>query len=199
MSPSDDHTGTLLPSRESRTRDRQRRQTYTFLGLFVFVALVGFTALGNWQGWWTIGGSAEAAVRPCPVQVVSDPQDTEVNVYNGTNRNGLAAAVTKELAARDFSMLETGTEAQSKPLPYAAMIRYGPTGRVEAHTVALQFIGPVKLVRDKRDDQTVDVLLGEKYTQMLSRKKAAAAIQPKDEPTNCVPVTTPAAPVPSTS
>jgi hypothetical protein len=190
----------VMPSRELLALARRRRQTFTFLGLFGFVMLVGLVAAGNWQGWWTIGGESVAAVVACPVQVVSEPDLTEVNVYNGTNRNGLAAAVGKELGDRGFSMLTIGTETQSKPLNLTVVIRYGPAGKLQAHTVSLEFPGKSRMIKDKRDDETVDVLIGEKYTAMVSAKKAAAAIKLKPIPDGCVtPTTAPATPVPSAS
>jgi hypothetical protein len=59
---------------------------------------------------------------------------------------------------------------------------------VQAHTVSLQFPPKVKLVEDDgRDDDSIDVILGEKYTGMVSRKEGARAIVPAPVPDGCVP------------
>jgi hypothetical protein len=198
MMPSDvEHSGTVLRSREQLIRDRQRRQTYTFVSVFVMFFLVGLVALGNWQQWWTIGGSAQAA-SICPAPTVIEPRFADVNVINGTTRKGLAGAVAKELQKRQFRVLTLETEEQDKPLKTAIQVRYGPAGKLAARTVALQFPAKVKMIEDEREDETVDVVIGDPYKTMVSAKQGAAAITPKEDPAGCVQATTPA-PEPSAS
>jgi len=191
-------TGTVLPSREQLSRARQRRQTYTFATVFALVLLIGVVALGNWQQWWTIGGSAQAA-SICPTQTVTEPRFTNVNVINGTTRKGLAGAVAKELQKRQFRVLTIETEDVDTPVKTAIQVRYGQAGKLAARTVALQFPGTVKMINDKRDDETVDVLIGTQYKSMVSAKKGAAAIKPKEDPHGCVEATATPTPEPSAS
>jgi hypothetical protein len=177
----------VLPPHGAPGYDRRHRQNNTFLVVIALVLLIGFIALGNWMQWWTIGGKrADAAPVLCPVQKVSDPDLTRVNVYNGTTRHGLAAAVAKELQRRKFHVLSIATRAQNKPIKAVAVLRYGDHGTTQAHTVALQFPAKVLLIRDGRDSRTVDVVLGEKYRGMVSRKRAAAAIAPIPAPEGCI-------------
>jgi hypothetical protein len=178
---------TILPPHSHVANTRQRRQTYTFLTLISVVLLIGVAALGNWLQWWTIGGSAQASSVACPVQTVTSPELTIVSVYNGTERRGLAAAVAKELQARRFRVATVASEAQPKPLRQIALIRYGPDGARAARTVALQFPGKVKMVKDARGTRDVDLVLGEKYKGLLGRKQAGAASAPKPEPVGCIP------------
>jgi hypothetical protein len=210
MTPSDvEHAGTVRPgkqprpgkqlsSREQLARARKRRQTYTFVTVFGLVLLVGVVALGNWQQWWTIGGAAQAA-SICPTQTVTEPRFSNVNVINGTTRKGLAGAVAKELQKRQFRVLTIETEEADAPIKTAVQVRYGEAGKLAAHTVALQFPGKVKMINDKREDETVDVLIGTAYKNMINAKKGAAAIKPKEDPHGCVEATTPATPEPSAS
>src|SRR5690242_14050304 len=143
MTPNNvEQTGTVLRSREQLIRARQRRQTYTFATVFALVLLIGVVALGNWQQWWTIGGSAQAA-SICPVQTVTEPRFTNVNVINGTTRKGLAGAVAKELQKRQFRVLTIETEDVDTPVKTAIQVRYGEVGKLAARTVALQFPGTV--------------------------------------------------------
>jgi LytR cell envelope-related transcriptional attenuator len=192
MSPPDvEQSSSVMASAPQRISDRRRRQTYTFLGLFGIVVLIGLVALGNWLQWWTLGGEAQAVSVSCPVQVVSDPSLTRVNVYNGTGRSGLATSVARELQKRKFHVLVIGTERPAKPLNTIAQIRYGDPGTQAAHTIALEFPGKVLLVNDARDTKTVDLVLGERYKGMQTRAKAVKAIKPKSEPDGCVmPATT---------
>jgi hypothetical protein len=199
MSPADvDHASNVLRSREQLSRDRRRRQTYTFVSLFTLVCLVGLVAFGNWQQWWTIGGSAQAATI-CPVQTVTEPRFTNVNVINGTTRKGLASAVAKELQKRDFRVLTISTGVEDKSITTPVEVRYGAAGALAARTVSLQFPAKVKMVKDGRDEEAVDVVIGAKYKSMVAAPKALAAIKPKEDPRGCVHPTTPAAPTPSAS
>jgi hypothetical protein len=185
--PKDDQSRSVLPPRELRARARRRRQTYTFVGLFTLVALVGVIALGNWRAWWTLGGQAQAAAVTCPTQVLAAPALVTVNVYNGTGHSGLASAVAKELRTRGFAVKAIANEAESSPINSVVLIRYGTPGIKAARTVARQFPSKVKLLRISKNTRVVDVVIGSKYKQMIDRKKAAAAIALKPETEGCVP------------
>ena len=174
------------PPRRSRSSAKQRRQTYTFVGLFTLVALIGVLAAGNWRGWWTIGGRAEAVTVACPKQLFSSPADVTVKVYNGTTRRGLAAAVAKELRERNFVVGGINTEAHPTPINAVALVRYGALGANAARTVARQFPRTVTMIKDDRNSRTVDVVIGAKYAQMVERTKAAALIKLNPEPDGCV-------------
>jgi hypothetical protein len=177
--------------REYQTKAKHRRQTLTFLTLLILVLLIGLTALGNWLQWWNLG-SRNVAV-PCPIQTVDDPADTFVNVVNGTARRGLAAAVAKELQHRKFMVGTTSTESEAAPINAVAYVRYGSAGRAAALTVARQFPGSIRLVRIKRSDDSVDIVIGQKYAGMVSRSQGAAAIVMKADPAGCL-ITKPSSP-----
>lgn len=188
MSPPKDHP--TLPPRQARALARRRRQTYTFVGLFTVVALIGLVALGNWRSWWTIGGEAHAQVVACPTQILADPTLVQVNVYNGTIRSGLATAVAKELRSRGFAVKAVANEDEAKPISAVALVRYGTPGVKAARTVARQFPGKVQMLRVSKNTRVVDVVIGTKYRQMLERTKAAAATALKPATAGCVEPTT---------
>jgi hypothetical protein len=186
MSPPDvEQSSSVVVPAPTRVRSRRRRQTYTFLGLFGFVVLIGLVALGNWFQWWSLGGEAQAVSVTCPVQKFTVPSLTKVNVYNGTTRSGLASAVARELQRREFHVLAISTERQSKPITSIGLIRYGEPGLEAAHTIAAEFPGKVKLVDDGRDSRTVDLVIGDKYKGMQSRAKAKAAIKMEPQLEGC--------------
>jgi hypothetical protein len=187
MSPSKDHPA--LPPRQARALARRRRQTYTFVGLFTVVALIGLTALGNWRSWWTISGQAHAQVVACPTQILADPTLVQVNVYNGTTRPGLALAVAKELRYRGFAVKAVANEQETKAISAVALVRYGTPGVKAARTISRQFPGKVQLLRVSKNTRVVDVVIGTKYGGMLERTKAAAAIALKPATEGCVPAT----------
>jgi len=181
-------------SHAEHRRHRRRRQGLTFATLFLLVLLAAVGALGNWLQWWSLG-PARAAQAPCPVRTVSTAGETSVNVYNGTDRHGLANAVARELQRRDFRVLTIGNASDPAPARTAVSVRYGRSDAVRARTVALQFPGKVTLVRYRkaRPDHSVDVVIGDRYRAMQTRTEAAAAIAPLPTPRNCRPVTTPPA------
>ena len=173
----------------STAEERRHRQNKIFLMLIAVVLVVGFIALANWFQWWAVGGRrADAATVPCPAQKVSDPELTRVNVFNGTDRHGLAAAVSKELQRRNFHVISVANKQQAKPLELVAAIRFGPSGAVAARTVSLQFPAKVELTKDDRHDGTVDVILGQKYKGMIGRMEGARAIIPAPTREGCTPV-----------
>lgn len=183
-------SSTLVGTRDQVRLARQRRQTFTFMAVFGVVLVVGAVALGNWLRWWTIGGQITPVARSCPVQQVTEPELTRVNVYNATTRPGLAAAVGKELGERGFDVLSIDTEEPDEPIRAVVQIRFGNSALREARTVARQFPGTVILAPTETEDAgTVDVVIGTKYKRMVSARKGAAAIAMTPEPPNCVPAT----------
>jgi hypothetical protein len=176
---------TVLPHQDRRRR-RRRRQGLTFAGLLALVPLAALAALGNWFQWWSFGPSGTD--RPlCPVQTVSAPDQTPVNVYNATDRHGLAAAVAKELQRRHFRVLLIGNTETPGRISTAVSVRYGAGDEIRGRTVAAQFPGEVRLLPDARirTDHTVDVVIGAQYRAMQERAQAAAAIAPVPVPRGC--------------
>jgi hypothetical protein len=178
------------PERSSwaeQARSRSQRQAWTFLVMFGIVLLIGLVAAGNYLRWWTIGGDTAqtTAATLCPAQSTADPADVQVNVLNGTQREGLAAGVARTLNARSFDVVMV-TNADH-PYSGVAEIRYGADGGTLAvHTLALELNGKVKLVRDDRTGDSIDLVLGKGYRSMKSTKTAAAAIKLKRAPAGCL-------------
>src|SRR4051794_37987354 len=158
--PDDERSSTVVPPRTNRGRHRRRRQTYTFVGLFTSVVLIGVVAFGNWQQWWTLGGRAATVSAYCPTQIFTSPRMISVRVFNGTQRRGLAAAVGNELEKRGFTVITIGNEPLPKPIDSVVLIRYGPPGAQAARTVALQFPRRVKLIKNDKNSRTVEVVIG---------------------------------------
>lgn len=179
-------------------RRRRRRQGWTFVAILCLVLGVGLLATGHWMRWWTVGEGAKPAARPaCPEQTTTSPRNVTVNVYNGTDRFGLARAVAVELQARGFRVATITNDTSGRPVSGVAAIRHGPISRVAAQTVSQQLTGQITFEDDGRASRTVDLVLGPGYRALKPRPEASKAIAPVPTPSGCVrvvgPATTPSA------
>jgi hypothetical protein len=104
--------------------------------------------------------SASAAPLPCettmvsPAEVLPRTAKVKVNVWNATDRVGLASDVAKVLNARDFTIRKVDNDPQGKVLEGVGQIRYGANGRANAELLAFYFPGAI-LVQDDRPKKVV--------------------------------------------
>ena len=174
-----------------RAKRRQRRQTWTFLAMFLLVLATGAASYGYWTGVWTLPGGAARAATICPApSITAAPKDAvQVNVLNATERRGLAQTVARQLQARGFRVIRIDNDTGQKPVKQAVVVRYGPSGQQMARTLAAQINGTVRFLQDTREDTTVDLSLQARYKAL--RPAAAAnkltAPVPVASPRGCVP------------
>jgi hypothetical protein len=139
------------------------------------------------------GGNAPAAPTPTPTPCVTvtvtpgaalpKPASVTVNVYNATDRAGLARRTADELKSRGFGIGAVANDPLGKTVKGVAEIRYGVDGADNA--VLLRYYVPgAALVQDDRPDATVDLVTGQKFTGIRAQGKVDQAL---------------ASPVPSTS
>jgi LytR cell envelope-related transcriptional attenuator len=93
------------------------------------------------------------------------PTEVQVNVYNATQRTGLARSVAVQLKRRGFAIKEIDNDPQRKRITGTAIIRYGAGGATAAKLLATQ-VPMVKLARDKRRAPAIDLVLGEGFTTL---------------------------------
>lgn len=113
-------------------------------------------------------GSPTTTVTPCVVDPRSNaapPETVTVNVYNATNRAGLASEVSKAFRARGFVIGKVTNDPLNKKVGGAAEVRFGENGRKEAIAVANQVKGAVRK-QDKRKDTSVDFVIGNAYAEL---------------------------------
>ena len=180
--------------RAARHRARHARQTLTFLVLVLLVFGAGGVAWARYQGlvsWWT---HAETSSVPCPTPspIALPIKETQVNVFNATDRRGLAAGVGATLRKRGFDLGVTGNDSEGEVVRDAATIRFGDGGLLAARTVAAQINGKVKLTQvEGRTGPDVDLVLGPGYRTLRTPAQAAKLTTPKPikGPQGCVPAT----------
>ena len=88
------------------------------------------------------------------------PEKTKVNVYNASNRSGLAATVARQLKDRDFVIGAVANDPSKRGAPKVAEIRYGAKGTAQAKLLRTAMPKGTTLVKDKRKVVTVDLALG---------------------------------------
>ena len=101
-----------------------------------------------------------------------------LNVYNTTFKSGLSGTVAAELQQRGFKIAKTGNDPGGGFFPDdTAIIRYGEHGEPAARRVQLSVKG-ARLVKDGRKDETVDLLLGSKFEDLVPAAQATPTIEP---------------------
>ena len=157
---------------------RRRRATVT-LTVVALLMLVAFVyAAAYFQGW----GANRSAPSPLPSPSCSGTAPAKaltesavtINVYNATDRAGLAASVAKSLRTQGFKVAKVANDPLGKSVGGVGEVRRGPAGAAGATLAAARLSG-AKIVRDDRTSDTVDLVLGRKFTALTARPKAAPA------------------------
>lgn len=126
-----------------------------------------------------LGPSFKLATLPPPAATT-----VTVNVFNTTPRTGLATNVAAKMRARGFKTAKVGNDPLGSFNPdLVAIVRYGAKGEPGARRVALSIKG-AKLVLDGRKDNSVDLVLSNKFTALVPVAQATAPALPKPK-TSC--------------
>jgi hypothetical protein len=167
-----------------RRRRRRRRATIT-LTLVALVLLGTFAyAAAYFQGW--VGTRTPKPLASPACQVVPPvnaliPRAVTVNVYNSTDRAGLAASVAKSLRTQGFTVADVANDPLGRPISGVGEIRHGRTGAAGA-TLAAKRLSGAKLVLDNRTDASIDLVLGTKFTALSVPPKVTPAKPSKVTP-----------------
>jgi hypothetical protein len=119
--------------------------------------------------------------EPCVTVTVTpgaglpSPAQVTTNVYNATDRAGLAAGTAEELQLRGFVIGAIDNDPLSKTITAVAELRHGPSGESAAKLLAFYLPG-AELVDDGRQDATVDTVLGAAYTAVAPQSEVDAAL-----------------------
>ncbi|MGH8825960.1 MAG: LytR C-terminal domain-containing protein [Jiangellaceae bacterium] len=141
--------------------NRHQRTAITLLLLAVFVSLAG------WIAWSSLtdpsdAGEADSAAPTClpaPTTTPPAPADIRLNVYNSTDRNGLASSTAGAMRERGFAVLDIANDPLGREITGTAEVRAGLDNQAAASVVVAQVAGAV-FVPDDRTDDTIDLVVG---------------------------------------
>jgi LytR cell envelope-related transcriptional attenuator len=147
---------------------KRRRRSLIVIGVVLLGLFFAF-----WYAWsyYQADNSARATRKPPPTCAPYDPnvvtpENTRVNVYNASNRDGLAGSVSRSLAGRGFVIGKVANDPSGRKPPKVAEIRYGPKGEAQAKLLRTSLPKGTTMVNDKRKVVTVDLALGPKFTSL---------------------------------
>ena len=169
---------------ESAASRRHRRNRRTAILLVILVALLA--GAFYYAAQYFNRPSTPAASSGCPTGEFTAGAESAplaahqvtVNVYNATNRAGLAAATAKDVKARGFVIGQVANDPLKKKIEAPAEIRFGPNGKAGSELVAKLVEGAVP-TQDTRPDATVDLIIGNGFKALV----AAPTTTPTPTPT----------------
>lgn len=135
----------------------------------------------------TPGPTPCVTVTVIPADTLPAPADVTTNVYNATDRTGLAAATAEELKARGFVIGTVANDPLGKTITGVAEVRHGPKGADAARLMAF-YLPDAKLVDDGRSDASIDTVLGAGFMDVAPQAEVDAAIDtptPSPSPSGC--------------
>lgn len=134
--------------------------------IFVTMALLRDTQTAPTIGQGCPAGFVRADLR------LPEEKNIKINVYNATDRQGLAEQVAFNFENRDFTIVNKATiqqanDPQKKRVDGVAVLRYGPNAVGAAWILRAYFLAEAGTEFDiNRKDDVVDVVLGTKFQQL---------------------------------
>jgi hypothetical protein len=149
---------------------RQRRTTVTLALAFLLLAVSGLIA------WQLVTVETTAASYDCDISGIPGipvdtrgaqitPRRVQVNVYNATQRKGLARSVAIQLRYRGYVIHDVANDPQQEQVLGTAVIRFGVQGEPAAKLLATQ-VPQVGLNDDERSGPVIDLVLGEEFSNL---------------------------------
>ncbi|WP_130011371.1 LytR C-terminal domain-containing protein [Serinicoccus sediminis] len=146
-------------------RRARRRAAMVMAALLGVLVLAVVLAMASMQGWFGMGGQADEApetvAAPTPTLAA---EDVVVNVFNSTGVSGLAGRASEGLQARGFTV--DGVDNSGADLEGPGQIIHGPAGLEGARLLADSLPQEVELVQDEREDETLDLVLGDAWEDL---------------------------------
>jgi len=167
-----------------RSRTKRRRRTIAAgavclvllgAGAYGIVSLVGSPSQPSVAGSCTASGTGAAVGHPASAQLPTAGQ-IKLNVYNSTDRHGLAASTANVLKQRGFAIGKVTNDPLKANLAVAAQIRGGSASSSAMRVVAAEVAGS-ELQPDTRTDGSVDLVLGTGFTALASPDQVSAALK----------------------
>lgn len=99
-----------------------------------------------------------------------------LNVYNSTQRHGLAANTAAQLKQRGFVIGQVTNDPLKSNLTISAQVRGAKSQTAEERQVAAEVPG-AQIQTDNRTDPSIDLVLGAGFTSLASAQQVNAALQ----------------------
>ncbi len=147
--------------------------------------LLGVLMYGAWWGYTNvIRPMPEAAPEPCVNQTVAKGQlkssQVTVRVYNGGDRVGLAGDVARSLKSKGFVVSRTTNTEEN----IQKTVIVGAGAKNPEVLFVKTFFKDAVVRADKRTDNSVDILVGNKYAGLNKSAKTSYEVKAK---TVCLP------------
>ena len=154
---------------------RRRRRTALVLTAVVALLLVVFLyAVAYYRGWIPGAdedtGDAAATTTTAPAL---QPADVVVNVYNATERPGLAGRTADALRARGYAVDAVDNDREGREVDTVA-IYFGPEGQAGARLLQTE-VPDAQLVPDTRGTAEIDLVLGANFEELDAAESEATA------------------------
>lgn len=103
--------------------------------------------------------------------------DVKIQVLNASTQRGAALQASNQLQQDGFQVAAPGNDPlyPKQDMSCRGQIRFGPNGEAAARTVSL-LVPCTQLVRDDRQDSTVDLAIGSDFTGVAPNSQAEQAI-----------------------
>lgn len=172
----------LLRPTPSRRPWIRRAPLWTLVAGAALLALLaaGLILVLGFDGSSSDDASADASPTCTPVSAprsTTPPEASEggpVNVYNATERVGLAADTASLLADLGFELGDVENDPSGTTIAGTAEVRFGPEAEEQAHWVAAHVPG-AELVELTREGPQVDLALGDAFGEVLDDGAARVA------------------------
>ncbi|MGO0577415.1 LytR C-terminal domain-containing protein [Ornithinimicrobium panacihumi] len=154
-------------------RRARRRAALVILTLLLGLLLAFGIAVATMQGWLTFGDdnqTDEVAVTTTAAPVLT-PADINVDVYNSTDTAGLAGRAGEALRTRGYAVDQVGNA--DAEIEGVAELRHGPEGLAAAQALQEALPEGVTLVEIEREDDKVDLVLGDAWEDLPTAEDAA--------------------------
>ncbi|WP_153397906.1 LytR C-terminal domain-containing protein [Ornithinicoccus halotolerans] len=155
-------------------RRRRRRAALVLSALILLLLLVFGYAVAYFEGWLPAGdeeGADDAAVTTAPADPGLAPEDVTVNVVNNVGTAGLAGRTAEALQTYGYTVDAVRDDDRDVEVE-GVDIRHGTAGEDAARQLQQDLFPDARLVPDDREDETVDLVLGEGFEELPAAEEA---------------------------
>jgi len=144
-------------------RRRRRQRAVITLSIVILLLLATVVYAASYVQGWVGTPTPKAVVKAsCTSNSALTPRDVTINVYNASDRTGLAAIVARSLEKRGFKVATVDNDPLGKTILTVGEIRTGEGG-VAGAALAAKRVPGAPVVQDSRIDASVDIVLGNNF------------------------------------